>query len=54
MSRNLLFAVIIAVLLAGVLPGTSLAQKEPYAVGAVFGVTGGASFLGEPQRNTVK
>ncbi len=30
------------------------AEKAPYAVGAVFSVTGGASFLGEPERNTVK
>ncbi len=48
MSKKILFAVIVAVLLAGILSGTSQAQKEPYAVGAVFGVTGGASFLGEP------
>ncbi len=30
------------------------AEKKPYRVGAVFSVTGGASFLGEPERNTVK
>jgi branched-chain amino acid transport system substrate-binding protein len=30
------------------------AEKTPYSVGAVFSVTGGASFLGEPERNTVK
>lgn len=30
------------------------ADKDPYLVGAVFSVTGGASFLGEPQRNTVR
>lgn len=29
-------------------------EKAPYTVGAVFSVTGGASFLGEPERNTVK
>ena len=30
------------------------ADQKPYRVGAVFSVTGGASFLGEPERNTVK
>jgi len=30
------------------------AQKEPYTIGAVFGVTGAFSFLGEPERNTAK
>jgi branched-chain amino acid transport system substrate-binding protein len=30
------------------------AEKAPYSIGAVFSVTGGASFLGEPERNTVK
>lgn len=54
MTKKVLWVVAIAALLPGILTGTSLAQKEPYAVGAVFGVTGGASFLGEPQRNTVK
>jgi branched-chain amino acid transport system substrate-binding protein len=54
MLRRLLWVGAIAFLLPGFLSGTSLAQKEPYAVGAVFSVTGGASFLGEPQKNTVK
>jgi branched-chain amino acid transport system substrate-binding protein len=30
------------------------AEKAPYVIGAVFSVTGGASFLGEPERNTTK
>jgi ABC-type branched-subunit amino acid transport system substrate-binding protein len=30
------------------------AEKAPYAIGAVFSVTGGASFLGEPERNTAR
>jgi branched-chain amino acid transport system substrate-binding protein len=41
-------------LLLGFLPHDSVAGKEPYSVGAVLSVTGGASFLGEPERNTVK
>lgn len=27
-------------------------KKEPYKVGAIFAITGGASWLGEPERNT--
>lgn len=27
--------------------------KEPYKIGAIFSVTGAASFLGEPEKNTV-
>ncbi|HIE03874.1 MAG TPA: ABC transporter substrate-binding protein [Candidatus Latescibacteria bacterium] len=30
------------------------AKKEPYKVGAVFAITGPASWLGEPERNTVQ
>jgi branched-chain amino acid transport system substrate-binding protein len=30
------------------------AEKAPYTIGAVPSITGGASFLGEPQRNTLK
>jgi branched-chain amino acid transport system substrate-binding protein len=54
MLKRILRIFVVVALLTGGLTGTSLAQKEPYTVGAVFGVTGGASFLGEPQRNTVK
>jgi len=28
--------------------------KEPYKIGAIFSVTGAASFLGEPEKNTVQ
>jgi len=35
-------------------PDDLRAQKKPYVVGAVFSVTGAASFLGEPERNTAK
>lgn len=49
-------AVILAVsfLILGSFLNASGAEKKPYTVGAVFSVTGGASFLGEPERNTVK
>ncbi|MBI4495689.1 MAG: ABC transporter substrate-binding protein [Deltaproteobacteria bacterium] len=48
------FAAVVAagLLLMGTFPAS--AQKEPYTIGAVFSVTGGASFLGEPERNTAK
>ncbi len=35
-------------------PSTPAASKEPYKVGAVFAVTGPASSLGIPERNTVQ
>jgi len=55
MSKKCFQVVLVATLfLSGSLPNASWAQKEPYSIGAVFSVTGGASFLGEPERNTVK
>ncbi len=51
------FGILIIVLGFGVLGSFSQvsgAEKTPYPVGAVFSITGGASFLGEPERNTVK
>ena len=49
MKKTLVFAAIICLLLSG----TALAV-EPIKIGAVFAVTGKASWLGEPERNTVK
>ena len=49
MKKILVFAAIICLLLSG----TALAV-EPIKIGAVFAVTGKASWLGEPERNTVK
>jgi branched-chain amino acid transport system substrate-binding protein len=49
MKKILVFAAIICLLLSG----TALAA-EPIKIGAVFAVTGKASWLGEPERNTVK
>jgi branched-chain amino acid transport system substrate-binding protein len=54
MKIGRVFIPFIVGLIIGCYPLLSHAQKEPFAVGAVFGVTGGASFLGEPQKNTVK
>jgi len=42
-----------ACLMGPILPAVG-AEKAPYVIGAVFSVTGGASFLGEPERNTAK
>jgi len=55
MLKNCFLVVLVVTLfLSGSLPNASWAQKGPYSIGAVFSVTGGASFLGEPERNTVK
>jgi branched-chain amino acid transport system substrate-binding protein len=54
MRKKKFFLSAIVALGLGIFVAPSLAQKEPYTVGAVLSVTGGASFLGEPQRNTVK
>jgi len=55
MSRKCFFVILgISLLLFGSLPKDSWAEKEPYSIGAVFSVSGGASFLGDPERNTVK
>ena len=42
-----------ACLLGSIVQGWG-AEKAPYSIGAVFSITGGASFLGEPERNTAK
>jgi branched-chain amino acid transport system substrate-binding protein len=55
MSRKCFFVILgISLLLFGSLPKDLWAEKEPYSIGAVFSVSGGASFLGDPERNTVK
>jgi branched-chain amino acid transport system substrate-binding protein len=36
------------------LTGSASAAEEPYKIGAVFSVTGGASFLGEPEKKTAE
>jgi branched-chain amino acid transport system substrate-binding protein len=55
MKRNIFFIGVFAgaCLLGSIGQGWG-AEKDPYLVGAVFSVTGGASFLGEPERNTAK
>ena len=54
-NRLLIFAVM---LLAIFLLSTSCAKKEepkaPYKIGGIFAITGPASFLGEPERNSME
>ena len=45
---------ILGILLATLLSGGVARAEEPIRIGAIFSVTGPASFLGEPERNTVK
>lgn len=52
---GVLAAMVVGVWSAGVLqPKVVLAAKEPYKVGAVFAITGTASFLGEPEKKTAE
>lgn len=52
MSKKVLVS-IMAVLLTGLMAGSVFAAP-PIKIGALFSVTGPASFLGEPERNTAK
>jgi branched-chain amino acid transport system substrate-binding protein len=52
MKRKL--GLVVAVLLAALSVWTFAQAAEPIKIGAVFSVTGPASFLGEPERNTAK
>jgi branched-chain amino acid transport system substrate-binding protein len=55
MSKKTFFVgMVLGVWMLGLISHAAAAQKAPYSVGAVFSVTGPASFLGEPERNTVK
>lgn len=48
-----LAAVILAVLLCLGVAGAK-AEKKPFVIGAIFSITGPASYLGEPERNTME
>jgi branched-chain amino acid transport system substrate-binding protein len=55
MIKKVIFVgMVLGVWMLGLISPAVGAQKAPYSVGAVLSVTGGASFLGEPERNTVK
>jgi len=48
------FRKLLLIILAFIILWTSPSYcKEPYKIGAIFSVTGAASFLGEPEKNTV-
>jgi len=53
-KKGLRVALILSFWILTSMAQVSAAEKAPYSVGAVFSVTGGASFLGEPERNTVR
>jgi len=60
MSKNsgqigvkVLVFLLVAVLMLG-WTGAAFAAKESYRIGGIFAITGGASFLGEPERNTAR
>ncbi|HTZ19214.1 MAG TPA: ABC transporter substrate-binding protein [Dissulfurispiraceae bacterium] len=46
-----MFLMLVALLMSSLLAPEAFSM-EPYRIGAVFSVTGGASFLGEPEKNT--
>jgi len=53
MVTGVVAAIVVALLLV-VSFSVWCAALKPYKIGAVFAITGGASWLGEPERNTVK
>ena len=53
--RKLLIITTICLFGCGLILNAAIAaDKEPYKVGAVFSVTGGASFLGDPEKKTAE
>ncbi len=46
--------IVVGLILSAATPYAFAAEKAPIPIGAVFSVTGGASALGEPERNTAK
>lgn len=54
MSRYLRLGLVIFTILSVFFTSVPFSYaKEPYRIGAIFSVTGAASFLGEPEKNTV-
>jgi branched-chain amino acid transport system substrate-binding protein len=51
-ARSILLYLTVSLLAFSLLPVAAF-SKEPYTIGAVFSVTGAASFLGEPEKNTI-
>ncbi|MDI6852358.1 MAG: ABC transporter substrate-binding protein [Deltaproteobacteria bacterium] len=49
--------VLVAVIMAGLIcfgAAGAKAEKKPYVIGGIFSITGPASYLGEPERNTME
>lgn len=52
-KRGLFPVIVISLTMILILIGQSIgAEKEPYKIGAIYGITGVASFLGDPQKKT--
>jgi len=54
MKKGIFFGFGLIACLLGSMAQSFGAEKASYTIGAVFSVTGGASLLGEPERNTAK
>ncbi|MGA1865220.1 MAG: ABC transporter substrate-binding protein [bacterium] len=52
-KKTVLFIVFLVIVCFGI-SRVSHAAREPYKIGAIFSITGPASWLGEPERNTAK
>lgn len=52
--KRFVIGVVLGACFLGLILPVMGAEKAPYSIGAVFSVTGGASSLGEPERNTAK
>ncbi len=57
-AKNLICLAALGTLIAAAIlfwsRGEGIAAKEPYKIGAVFSITGGASLLGEPEKKTAE
>lgn len=54
MTKRLMIIGMALMLSLTLMPPAGAADKKPYKIGAVVAVTGPASFLGEPERNTLQ
>jgi len=54
MKKSILYAILTLLAIAIMFPAATSRAAEPIKIGAVFAITGGASFLGEPERNSAK
>ena len=52
--RKVVFLLVFMVIVCFGFSRTSSAKNKPYKIGAIFSITGPASWLGEPERNTAR